>query len=80
MFKADYQLLSDESSENKNKNKNENVEFDNSIKGFQKRYKSLYDEKELENDKIETELIERLNFRYIKDNFSKKIIDIINHF
>ena len=52
--------------------------FKNNLDTFRKRYKTVYDKKKDDNKEVYKKVNTKLNVKYFKNNFSVKMIDIIN--
>ena len=52
--------------------------FQNDLKTFRKRYKTMYDKKDTENKKTQDILNNKLSLKFIKENFSSKFVEIID--
>ena len=52
--------------------------FGNSLEDFTKRYKAVSDQKKQNNKDIRDKLDKKLNLKYVQENFSQKMIDILN--
>ena len=52
--------------------------FGNSLEDFTKRYKAVSDQKKQNNKDTEIKLDKKLNLKYVQENFSQKMIDILN--
>ena len=52
--------------------------FKNNLNTFRKRYKTIYDKNEAEKEHVRNKLDRKLNLKYIRENFNKTLVDIIN--
>ena len=52
--------------------------FKNNLDTFRKRYKTVYDKKKEDNKEVYKKVNTKLSIKYFKNNFSVKMIDIIN--